>query len=51
MSSACDGAASGVASLRKRIDRSENASRRKKSKKISSEREFFLASLGFERMY
>jgi hypothetical protein len=43
--------ASGVASLRKRIDRSENASRRKKSKKISSEREFFLASLAFERMY
>jgi hypothetical protein len=48
---ACNSAASGVASLRKRIDRSANALLRKKSEKISSEREFFLASLGFERMY
>jgi len=40
-----------VASLRGRIERSANALPRKKFKKKSVGREFFLASLAFERMY
>jgi hypothetical protein len=48
---ALDSVPSAAASFRRRIDRKTNASPRKNSKKISIACEFFLASLGFERIY